>query len=376
MDNKKRSGTAVILYFGVGIETTPKLALIKQTLEKQYEKVLIAGITATHYSSTEPHKVIAVSDKHKPLKILKSVTGLLKLCLWLNKTSPQLIYAVNPIPGLIATIFKKLKSIEYIYETLEIFCGLDYFPYNKRYRSIWYFLEKKTINNSLKSFTTDEFREKFLRRLLKTNKDKITYTYNTNSQAHILPEHIKNQPMILSYCGGVYPGREIDEVIRAFALLKKSTPNIRLIIAGGGNARYIQELTQLSRDLEITSCVEFTGSLPNNQLKKIMNESKITFAFYKRDSINNRLNSPNKIFDAIFCRTLLLTTNSPLSRKVIQSNNIGNLIKETSAIEISKKCHELLNNRESQSQFNELIDKYSWETEERKILKALGSTLQ
>ena len=107
-----------------------------------------------------------------------------------------------------------------------------------------------------------------------------------------------------------------------------------------------------------------------------MNESKITFAFYKRDSINNRLNSPNKIFDAIFCRTLLLTTNSPLSRKIIQSNNIGDLIKETSAIEISKKCHELLNNRETQSQFNELIDKYSWETEERKILKALGSTLQ
>jgi glycosyltransferase involved in cell wall biosynthesis len=376
MDNKKRSGTAVILYFGVGIETTPKIALIKSTLEKQYEKVTIAGITANHYSSTEPHKVIAVSAKNKPLKIFKSVTGILKLCHWINKTPPQLIYAVNPIPGLIAAVFKKFKSIEYIYETLEIFCGLDYFPYSKKYRPIWYFLEKMTINNSLKSFTTDEFRVKFLRRLLKVKKEKITYTYNTNSQAHILPEQAKSQPTILSYCGGVYPGREIDKIIRAFSLLKTSTPNIRLIIAGGGNALYIQELMQLSSDLEIASCVDFTGSISNSQLKKIMSESKITFAFYKRDSLNNRLNSPNKIFDAIFCRTLLLTTNSPLSRKIIQLNNIGKLIKETSATEISKKCHELLNNRENQSHFNELIDKYSWETEERKILKALGSALQ
>ncbi|MNV49166.1 hypothetical protein D3C71_1411100 [compost metagenome] len=93
---------------------------------------------------------------------------------WITKTPPQLIYAVNPIPGLIAAVFKKFKSIEYIYETLEIFCGLDYFPYSKKYRPIWYFLEKMTINNSLKSFTTDEFRVKFLRRLLKVKKDKIT----------------------------------------------------------------------------------------------------------------------------------------------------------------------------------------------------------
>jgi len=376
MDNKKRSGTAVILYFGVGIETTPKITLIKHTLEKQYEKVIISGITANHYSSIEPHNVIAVSAKNKPLKILKSVFGILKLCLWLNKESPKLIYAVNPIPGLIAIVFKKLKSIEYIYETLEIFCGIDYFPYSKRYRPFWHFLERKTINNSLKSFTTDEFREKFLRRLLKVNKDKITYTYNTNSLSHTLPEQVKSQPNILSYCGGVYPGREIDQIIRAFAILKKSTPNIRLIIAGGGNTLYIQELNQLSHDLKIDSCVEFTGPISNSQLKKIMSESKITFAFYKGDSLNNRFNSPNKIFDSIFCRTLLLTTNSPLSRKIIQSNNIGQLIKETSATEISEKCRELLSNQEDQSQFNNLINKYSWETEERKILKALGSALQ
>lgn len=373
MDNKKRSGTAVILYFGVGIDTTPKIALIKSTLEKKYEKVIIAGITANQHSSSEEHKVITVSSRIKPLKVFKSAIGILKLFLWINKTSPELIYAINPIPGFIATVFKKLKSIDYLYETLEIFCGINYFPYNKKYRPIWYHLERTTINNSIKSFTTDEFREKFLRRLLKTNKEKITYTYNTNSKDKALPEQFKSQPAVLSYCGGVYPGREIDKIIHAFAILKNQTPDIKLVIAGGGDALYIQKLKQLGSDLEISQDIEFIGSTPNSQLKKIMGASRITFAFYNRDSLNNRLNSPNKIFDAIFCRTPLITTNSPLSRKVIKSNDIGELIKQNSAEEISAKCYLLLSSQVEQSQFGELIDQYSWETEERKILQVLGS---
>lgn len=376
MDNKKHSGTAVILYFGVGIETTPKLALIKQTLEKKYDSVTIAGITAKPYTSEKHHKVIHISSRNKPLKVIQTALAILKLFIWLNKTSPRLIYAVNPIPGIIATVFNKIKSTKYIYETLEIFCGIDYFPYSKKYRPLWYFLEKTTINNSVKSFTTDEFREKFIRRFLKLKTNKLTYTYNTNSKTSALPAQVHNDPLILSYCGGVYAGREIDQIIRAFALLKASSPDIQLIIAGGGDPDYIQELTALSEKLGILASVEFTGSVPNNILKQIMNNSKITFAFYKRNSLNNRLNSPNKIFDAVFCRTTLITTESPLSKKIIYTNNIGATIKSTTPVEISNQCRAILDTTSSLSQFDALIDKYSWENEEHKILNILGTILK
>lgn len=373
MDSKKHSGTAVILYFGVGIETTPKLALIKKTLEKKFSSVIIAGITATPYISEEPHKVININSRSKPLKIIQTFIAILKISLWLNKTSPQLIYAVNPIPGIIARAFKKIRSIPYIYETLEIFCGIDYFPYSKKYRPIWSFLERVTINNSLKSFTTDEFREKFIRRLLKLKNNKLTYTYNTNSSSQALPALSDTSPKILSYCGGVYPGREIDQIIRAFAILKTTHADINLIIAGGGDSVYIEELIALSEQLEISSSVEFTGSVPNTTLKQIMNKSKITFAFYKRNSLNNRLNSPNKIFDAVFCRTTLITTESPLSKKVIRSNNIGATIKTTNPLDISNHCNSILNTYTLPSQFDQLIEKFSWENEETKILQTLGT---
>lgn len=372
MDSKKHSGTAVILYFGVGIETTPKLALIKKTLEKKYQTVSLAGITAKPYESEEPHKVINVSAKNKALKILQSAIGLVKIILWIHKTSPQLIYAVNPISGFIAATLKKTKSIKYIYETLEIFCGIDYFPYSKKYRPIWYTLEKTAIKHSLKSFTTDEFREKFLRRYLKLEANKLTFTYNTNSKEHALSKTTNNSPLLLSYCGGVYPGRQIDEIVRAFAILKKSYLDINLVIAGSGNPIYIEELKRLSEQLKIAESVKFTGSTPNSELKKIMNQSKITFAFYSRDSLNNRLNSPNKIFDAVFCRTTLITTKSPLSKKIISTNKIGALIKDTTADEISDKCHFIFRDQENSTVFDTLIEQYSWENEEHKILSALG----
>lgn len=374
MDKFSNSETAVILYFGVGIQTTPKIQLIKSTLEKKYKNVLISGITARPFEPGSKHNVISVTSKNKLTKVLNSVSAIIKLCHWLNKQSPDLIYAINPVPGLIASIFKKIKNTKFIYETLEIFSGIEYFPYNKRYRPIWYFIEKTAIRNSEKTFTTDEFRVKFLRRYFNVATQKISFTYNTNKAPTTTEKYSKPSSIVLSYCGGVYPGRQIDEIISAFSCLKNKEHSAKLIIAGGGDAIYIEKLKNLSSELKVSDSVSFTGHLPNEQLKEIMQESTITFAFYKNDSLNNRLNSPNKIFDSIFSKTALITTSSPLSRKIILANRAGEAIGNTSPQTIYEKCLELISSKHPQPDYDMLIKKYCWESEENKILKALPCT--
>ncbi|WP_375740579.1 glycosyltransferase [Pseudomonas boanensis] len=371
MDKLDNSRTAVILYFGVGIQTTPKIQLIKDTLEKKYKNVLISGVTARPFEPGSKHNVISVNSKNKFTKVLASVTAIIKLCYWLNKQSPDLIYAINPVPGLIASIFKKIKKTKFIYETLEIFSGIEYFPYNKRYRPIWYLIEKTAIRNSEKTFTTDEFRVKFLRRYFKVTTQKLSYTYNTNKAPAPSEEYSTPSSIVLSYCGGVYPGRQIDEILSAFSLLKENERSAKLIIAGGGDADYLERLKELASNLKISDSVSFTGHLPNEQLKNIMRNSTITFAFYKDDSLNNRLNSPNKIFDSLFSRTALITTSSPLSRKIILANGAGEVISDTSPQAIHEKCLELISTKRSQPDYDMLIKKYCWESEENKILKAL-----
>ncbi|WP_236198430.1 glycosyltransferase [Pseudomonas pseudonitroreducens] len=371
MDKNSNRKTAIILYFGVGVQTTPKIQLIKGTLEKRYKNVLISGITAKPFEPESKHKIIPVTTNNKLMKVLISVTAIIKLCFWINSKSPDLIYAINPIPGLIASTFKKIKKTKFIYETLEIFSGIDYFPYSRRYRKLWYLVEKTAIQNSEKSFTTDEFRLKLLRRYLKVTSQKLSYTYNTNKAPTSLEINSKPSHVVLSYCGGVYPGRQIDEIILAFSLFKRIERSAKLIIAGSGDPLYLESLKKLSYNLKLAESVRFTGYLSNEELKNIMRNSTITFAFYKNDSLNNRLNSPNKIFDSIFSKTALITTSSPLARKVILANGAGKIINSTSPQEVYNKCKELISIEHSQPNYEELIKKYCWESEENKILEAL-----
>lgn len=365
--------TAIILYFGVSIQTTPKVSLIKRTLEKKFENVIIAGVTARAYTSEANHKVIAIESKSKIKKVMLSIIAITKICNWINKSNPDLVYAINPIPGFISAAFKKAKSITYLYETLEIFGGIDYFPYNKRYRNLWYHIEKIAIQNSEMSFTTDEFRLKLLRRYFKIKNEKIKFTYNTREIAET-SNKTKPQKLVLSYCGGVYPGRQIEEIIHAFSLLKETHPTAKLIIAGGGPPEYLRKISALASNLMISTSVEITGHLANEELKDIMSDSIITFAFYKGDSLNNRLNSPNKIFDSIFSRTALITTSSPLSRKIIASNHIGETINNTNPADILDRCLKILSTPPEKSEFDALMRKYCWESEEEKILQALPPT--
>lgn len=371
MDKRNKKRTAVIIYFGVSIQTTPKVLLIKSTLEKEYEDVIITGITARPYLSGNNYKIIPIESKSRIRKVLSSAKAIIEICHWIGKKKPSLIYAINPIPGLIAAFFKRTLSINYIYETLEIFGGIDYFPYNRKYRKLWYQIEKIAICTSEKSFTTDEFRLKFLRRYFKVKDEKLSFTYNTNKATTISSNHINKKKLILSYCGGVYPGRQIEEILQTFSLLKETHPTAKLVIAGGGPSEYLKRIRDLSSSLMISSSVEITGHLPNEQLKEIMRESTITFAFYKGNSLNNRLNSPNKIFDSIFSKTTLITSSSPLSRKIIASNHVGEVVKSTSPVEILEKCLKLISSTFQNPDFDSLIDKYCWESEEKKILKVL-----
>lgn len=365
--------TAIILYFGVSIQTTPKISLIKSTLEKRFENVIIAGVTARPYNSENNHKVIEIESNNTIKKVLLSIIAIIKICNWISKIKPDLIYAINPIPGFISALFKKAKSINYLYETLEIFGGIEYFPYNKRYRKLWYHIEKIAIQNSEKSFTTDEFRLKLLRRYFNIKNNKISFTYNTRKASSASNKKKPNQ-LILSYCGGVYPGRQIEEIIHTFSLLKEIHPTAKLVIAGGGPLEYLKKISTLASSLMISDSVEITGHLANEELKNIMSNSTITFAFYNGDSLNNRLNSPNKIFDSIFSRTALITTSSPLSRKIIASNHIGETINITNPSDILDRCLRVLSNLSKKSDFDTLISTYCWESEEVKILQALPPT--
>jgi glycosyltransferase involved in cell wall biosynthesis len=77
----------------------------------------------------------------------------------------------------------------------------------------------------------------------------------------------------LVYLGRIMPSKRIEEIIKITAIAAESEPDARLIIAGGGDARYTARLRRLIARLGIAGRVEFTGFIPHERKSEILGRS-------------------------------------------------------------------------------------------------------
>ena len=114
----------------------------------------------------------------------------------------------------------------------------------------------------------------------------------------------------------------------------------------------------------------FTGKLKSSILAEYMSASDATFALYNNTSLNNRMCSPNKIFEAIHCKTFLITTNSFLTSEVVLENNIGVIVNDINAMNIYYAINSCLSKKNKQCEDNiwqVLMLKYCWESEFNRV---------
>ena len=110
----------------------------------------------------------------------------------------------------------------------------------------------------------------------------------------------------------------------------------------------------------------FTGQLDNAILMKYMSASDATFALYNNVSLNNRMCSPNKVFDALHSKTYLIATNSFLTANIVSENNIGVILKTINHKDIIlaiEQCYEKKNNPLNDQNWEVLQLKFCWESE-------------
>lgn len=79
-----------------------------------------------------------------------------------------------------------------------------------------------------------------------------------------IPAGIRRDPHAMIQVGNLIPSKRVGVTIRAFAALRKQTPDLTLTIVGQGPLR--QELEQLCAELGVADGVVFTGQLANEQV--------------------------------------------------------------------------------------------------------------
>ncbi len=363
---------AKIIFAGLSTTTTPKIALIQDTLQKSGLDTEIVSITK-YPEQRNKQTNFPINQKRTIFKVAMGVIQATRAIIHLaaQNSKQSICYAINPPSGLIALMLKILKGTPYLYETHEIFCGFKNEIYGGRKRHLWYRIEKLIIKNSTHFIATDEFRLRFLRRYYKINQTKSSfYLYNTTLASTSSTQEYEPQRGTVSYCGGIYPDRMIDTIIKAFGLSTKAN---QLVLAGTYDPAYKNELERLIRSIRLDGKVHFTGIIPNPAIRKAMAESEVTIAIYARDCTNNRLCSPNKFFDAIATNTQIITTKSPLAKQLLIGNKFGDICEPLNEHTLATKIDQALDRtRHSKDlNINGINNRYLWDTESKKLERAI-----
>jgi len=103
--------------------------------------------------------------------------------------------------------------------------------------------------------------------------DHSSVIYNGLALPEASPESLNfDSPRIL-YLGRLVGEKGVDLAITAFASLRRRFPTARLTIAGDGAVR--SELEKLTRELELTNTVEFTGWINPEKIPQLINRATI-----------------------------------------------------------------------------------------------------
>jgi glycosyltransferase involved in cell wall biosynthesis len=70
--------------------------------------------------------------------------------------------------------------------------------------------------------------------------------------------------ILLIYTGRLGPEKNLEFLLRSFSGISQALENVRLLLVGDGPLK--EDLKDLSRELQITSSVQFTGQIPYDKL--------------------------------------------------------------------------------------------------------------
>jgi glycosyltransferase involved in cell wall biosynthesis len=150
------------------------------------------------------------------------------------------------------------------------FIGVDYLQrhYNPLFRLLG-FQYQKTLTKRLAeivdlAFTTNEFEKELLK--VRYGLDSFVVPHGVDEIYFELPNMAKHfrdkhniDGRIISYIGRIHPTKGLDLLIKAFAKVIKIEPDLKLVVAGKGNEKYLRKCLNIAKKLGIDSKIMYLG---------------------------------------------------------------------------------------------------------------------
>jgi glycosyltransferase involved in cell wall biosynthesis len=266
-------------------------------------------------------------------------------------------------------LVSKLKRIDLIYDSHELFSEVPEVQSRPRVQGFWKWLERTilprlsnliTVNRSI----ADTYKKWYdvdmnVHRNLPMRKVEVS---NMSRSDFGLPADKK---IIVLQGAGINVDRGAEEAVQAMQYLD----DYLLLIIGSGDV--IDRLKSMVSKLSLEPRVRILGRMPYDEMMKYTACADLGLSLDKDTSLNYRYSLPNKLFDYIQAGTPVLVSDLPELAKVVAENGVGELLKNHAPKTIAKQVESMLSDELKITSFVKNCKKAAkqlvWENE-RKVL--------
>jgi len=178
----------------------------------------------------------------------------------------------------------------------------------------------------------------------------------------------------LIYIGSIHKLRGVFELIKAMKILKENGYNyVKLKLVGQFDSlSLLSEIKKLLNSYDISNNVDIIGVIPHEQIYKILSGAQIGLAIL-HPVPNNIQSLWTKLFEYMLASIPIIASNFPLTKELVEENKCGICVDPLKPECIAKAIKYLINHPKIRKEMGEngrkaVIEKYNWETEQKKLL--------
>jgi len=155
-----------------------------------------------------------------------------------------------------------------------------------------------------------------------------------DSQAHELLRLAKESRLKLVVSGVMSPERGILTILEALALAK-NRERIALLLVGGGDAGFVEEINRRSDTLGLNQQVLYTGYVNHSTMMRYLELCDIGAVLISPTCLNNAFPAPTKLFKYMEAGIAVLASDCPDLRDMVVESGAGLVVNPDNRLEIA-----------------------------------------
>lgn len=272
---------------------------------------------------------------------------------------------------------KFFKRKKLVYDALELFLS---YTANKTTNKGMFFIEKINLPFIDALIYTNRERLKIFKKRVHL-KDKvrantiIIHNYpelGLETDIESLNKEFNHGKVIFQYNGGIKEDRNLLNILKAFK--KVENENIIFLIIGNHYTDYGDVLKDYVDRNDLQEVVRFCDFIPLHELLELLKKTRVGFVPLLKDSLNNLIPEPNKLYNYFATGNLAVVEDTPYLKKIVEDAGLGITCDFSDISKIKTSIEWVLQNQDEVDQMilkarNKYLDDYNWESQEKKLVK-------